>query len=258
MLKKTVLFMLSIFVFCFWIDSAFSTETNDPNMKALLKMAQKISKAKAFSVSLRMGYDVVQEDGEKIEFNEIRQIKLKRPGFIRVEGTKSNGEKVGLVFDGNVMTQYNLKQKVYAQLEKKSDLDGLIHYAVSTLSIRIPLARMLVTTFPDELKRICKEVYFVERDVVVAKKPTRHYAGRTDDVDLQVWIADDNLPRRLVITYKKEDGEPQFWADFKDWNLSPKFSKKDFSFVPEKGMERIPILIPVRKKGSENTGGEKK
>jgi len=258
MFKKTVFSMLSVFVFCFWINSAFSMDTNDPDMKVLLTMAQKISKAKAFSVTLRMGYDVVQGDGEKIEFNEIRQIKLKRPGFIRVDATKSNGERAGLVFDGNVMSQYNLQQKVYAQLEKKSDLDGLIHYAVSTLNIRIPLARMLVTTFPDELKRICKEAYFVERDVVVAEMPTRHYVGRTDDVDFQVWIADDNLPRRLVITYKTENGEPQFWADFKDWNLSPRFSERDFNFVPEKGMERLPILIPIREKGSENTGGEKK
>ncbi len=246
---KKYTFFLALFFLCFFVNPIVYASNNGSAKESLIKMAQKIANLKSFSVSLRMGYDVLQDNGEKIEFNEIRELKIKRPSFIRVSATRSDGEQVGLFYDGKVMTQFNLNEKVYAQLEKKMDLDSFIHYAVSTLKIRVPLARMLVSTFPSDLKRLCKEADFVERDVVVADVSTNHYVGRTEDVDFQVWIADDDLPRRLIITYKKEDGQPQFWADFKKWDINPKFSKREFVFKPQRDMEKIPILIPVEDKG---------
>ena len=248
-MHKKHTFLLA-FLFSLFLINPIAYASNSGSAKdSLIKMANKIASFKSFSVTLRMGYDVLQDNGEKIEFNEIRNLKIKRPSFISVSATRSDGEQVGLLYNGEVMTQFNLNEKVYAQLEKKMDLDNFIHYAVSTLKIRVPLARMLTSTFPSDLKRLCKEAYYVERDVVVADVPTAHYAGRTEDVDFQVWIADDNLPRRLIITYKKEEGQPQFWADFKKWDINPRFSREDFVFEPKKGMEKIPILIPVKNEG---------
>jgi hypothetical protein len=60
--------------------------------------------------------------------------------------------------------------------------------------------------------------------------PCDHLAVRTaGGVDFQVWIAqgDEPLPRRIVITYKDENGQPQFWADFSNWNLAPELVVRD-------------------------------
>jgi len=43
----------------------------------------------------------------------------------------------------------------------------------------------------------------------------------------------------VVITYKKLDGRPQFWAQFSDWNLKPKVSDKLFRVTPPEGAVKI-------------------
>jgi hypothetical protein len=55
-----------------------------------------------------------------------------------------------------------------------------------------------------------------------------------DKEDVQVWIArgDEPVPRRIVITYRQIEGQPQFWAQFTDWNFSPELSDTTFTFSP--------------------------
>ena len=77
-------------------------------------------------------------------------------------------------------------------------------------------------------------------------------AGSTPDVDFQMWIGDDRLLRRLVITYPDAPGEPQMRADFSDWNFAPAASDAVFTFYPPDGAEKIPTLLPP---GSKALGG---
>ena len=88
-------------------------------------------------------------------------------------------------------------------------MDGAIRYAVGELGVRFPLARMLVTSFPQEMSRLTTGIDFVERNTL-GPVGTDHIAGRTDDLDYQVWIRDDNLPTRIVLTYRNAPGQPQF------------------------------------------------
>jgi hypothetical protein len=76
--------------------------------------------------------------------------------------------------------------------------------------------------------------------------PTDHLAVRTPDVDLQLWIAKgpQPLPRRVVITYRNDPGQPQFRADLYDWQIAPKFDADAFAFTPPADAERINYLAP--------------
>ena len=58
---------------------------------------------------------------------------------------------------------------------------------------------------------------------------------------MQLWVAqgDQPLPCRLVITYRAAEGQPQFWAQFSDWNLSPDVSDAQFVFTPPEGAAKI-------------------
>ena len=105
-----------------------------------------------------------------------------------------------------------------------------------------------------DLERLSSEVEFVEHNEL-GTPPTDHIAGRTAEVDYQVWIASDNLPRRIVITYKNAPGQPQFWANLSDWNLAPQMSRDAFTFVPPSGAEQIPTLLPPGKTDSARVRG---
>jgi hypothetical protein len=226
--------------------------------KQLMEMATKMAETKQFSFSMRLGYDAVQKSGQKIEFSESRKILVSRPNHIRVDTQQSDGDTGGLLFDGKVITLFNTTENVYSQTKRPGDLDAAMRYAVGYMGVRVPLARMLVTTFPTELQKLINNADYVEQNMLGAI-PTSHIAGRTESVDYQFWIAEDNLPRRIILTYKNEPGQPQFWAEFTDWNLSLKVSDRSFSFTPPKEAEKIPTVLPAAgtKSMSKMKGGSR-
>jgi len=115
----------------------------------------------------------------------------------------------------------------------------------------LPMARMFVTTFPQDLEKQLTAISYVEEDVLF-DVPTDHLAARSAEVDLQLWVAqgEQPLPRRVILTYKNAPGRPQFRADLSDWDLSPKVAADSFSFVPPAGAEQIPFIAPQRQKAS--------
>jgi hypothetical protein len=77
------------------------------------------------------------------------------------------------------------------------------------------------------------------------RTPRDHVALRTDDTELQLWVAqgDEPLLQRIVITYRDEPGEPSFAAEFRDWKLDKRSSDRDFRWDPPKDAERIPFAL---------------
>ena len=71
------------------------------------------------------------------------------------------------------------------------------------------------------------------------------------------------------LTYTKDKGEPQFRAQFSDWNLAPTVTEATFATAPPPGAQRIAFLAEMprsaapkpatkSKSGSSATPGEKK
>ena len=229
-------------------------------MPILKKMSEYLAQAGRFSVVVRDGYDVVQESGQKIEFGEVRKFTLSRPDNLRIEFERSNGEKGLVLFDGKEITVYQANENIYASTSKPGTLDDAIKYAVGDLKIRFPLAMMLLSTFPSELDSRVVSADYVEK-TTIADVPCDHLAARTaQGVDFQVWVAqgDQPVPRRIVITYLGETGQPQFWADLADWNLAPDVSDALFAFTPPNGAERIQFLAEVRNLATKATSKNKK
>ena len=222
--------------------------------KLFMDMAKTLAEAEQFSVTMLMSYDAVQESGQKIEFSEQRDIIIRRPDHLRNDALQSDGDKKLLIVDGETITMYSETENVYCRISHAGGVDEQIKFAGGNLGIRIPLARMLLTTLPEELRKLNFVAQYVERDVLTSP-PTDHIVASSADVDCQVWIAGDKLPRRIVLTYKNEPGQPQFRADFSKWNLAPGISETTFSFTPPEGAERIPALLPGPLSGGKNEKG---
>ena len=60
-------------------------------MSILKKMSEFLAAAERFSVTIRDGYDVVQESGQKIEFREVRNVTVSRPDRLRIDVERSDG-----------------------------------------------------------------------------------------------------------------------------------------------------------------------
>src|SRR5215471_1644234 len=92
-------------------------------MTILKNMSEYLAKAERFSVTIRDGYDAVQESGQKIEYGEVRKVTVSRPDRVRFEIERSDGEKGLVIFDGKEITVYTAKKNVYATLSKPGTLD---------------------------------------------------------------------------------------------------------------------------------------
>jgi hypothetical protein len=230
----------------------------------LLRMAGFLARTPRFSVNIQGSYDVLQESGQTIEFGESRRVTVSRPNHLRVDVEHSDGEKHLMLYDGKEITVFSPSRNVYAQASKSGGIDAAITYFLKDLHMRLPLAALLLSRFPEEIQRRTQSLNYVERTEIEGR-PTHHLAGRTETVDYQIWIAEgaQPFPLRAVLTYKNAEGQPQFRAEFYDWNLAPEVEDSQFAFTPPNGARKIAFLahLPqIELQGArtpKQTGGQK-
>jgi hypothetical protein len=226
-----------------------------PDARALLiKMGEFIGNTPRLSVTVRSSYDTVQTSGDKIEWNEVRTLTLSRPDRLRIETEKSNGARTLVLFDGKTISVYDEAGRAYSQTLQPGGIDETLVYFVRDLGMRLPLALFFVSHAGTALDRRVRSVEYVEKTGILGA-PAHQLVGRTDTVNFQIWIADGDqpLPQRLVLTYPKAPGQPQFRAQFVGWNLAPEAPDSLFAFAPPAGATRIPFAAALAQAGRAAT-----
>ena len=222
------------------------TESQRDARELLDGMGEYLAGLKAFSMTIVAGYDAVQSNGQKIEFSERHKLTLDRPTRLRMEQVTSDGRHDLVLFDGRQMTVLDGDTGAYAQAPQPDTVDDAIIYFVRDLKLRMPLAPLVLTHLPIELKHRFKNVDQVETTDLLGVL-THHLAAQSSTVDLQVWVTDGPraLPMRIVLTYKKEPGQPQFWATFSSWNTHPKITNEMFEFHRPKNAHQVVFAVQV-------------
>jgi hypothetical protein len=218
-----------------------AASARDPQAMAMLqRMADFLSRAQRFSVTTEIAFDVVQSSGEKLEFGETRKFVIRRPDGARIDTTKRDGATSGFRFDGQEIAVFNTKEQVYATAPKPGTVDQAIAYFINDLDMRFPLAQLFSAQLAEALPAQMRTANNIGLERIMGV-PCEHLAFQGNQADLQLWMAqgDQPLPCRLVITYKAAEGQPQFRAQFSDWNLSPDVPDTLFAFTPPEGATKI-------------------
>jgi hypothetical protein len=227
----------------------------DPHaMEIVQKMAERIVAADRFSLSGEIAWDVVQSDGETLEFGATRELVMQRPDRLRVDIDLREGGKRLLLYDGKQVVLEDLAQNVYATTPRSGPVDDVVEFVSDRLGIPVALSEFLSPDLPKLLEEHVTLASDVG-DATVDGVRCHHVALRNDIVGMQLWIGqDDSLPRRITITYEHETGRPQFRARFTGWDLTPHVSDATFAFDPPKGAEKIafaPRPVAGKKGGSK-------
>ena len=221
---------------------AKSTPAPEVDKKAvavLKRSAGFIAKTKRLGLSANIGFDVLQASGRKLEFGMTGKLTIRRPDRLRMESVRRDGTRRTLFFDGKKITLIGAGENVYARVAKPGNLDAALEYIQGALGVPMPLANFLYSDPVSVLaSKIGSASYLGES--LIAGVSCEHLAISNDQVDFQIWIAkgDQPLPRRLVITFKHDAGQPQFRSQI-TWDLSPAVPDSVFAFKPPKGAERI-------------------
>jgi hypothetical protein len=122
------------------------------------------------------------------------------------------------------------------------NLDEALDTASEKFGIEIPLEDFIVS---DPYKNAMKDATWGKYlgPVTVLGVPCEHLVFTRGPVDWQVWIQDGPrpVPRKFVITYKDEEGSPQFTAILSDWDFETKLPDFVFQFAPSPGMAKIEV-----------------
>lgn len=208
----------------------------------LTRMTDFISAAPAYSIVAVMGHEVLQSNGQMLEFGSNIKVSLRRPSQAIVRFDNRDGENATIILDGDTISVFSTigKDHAYDVTRQPGDIDASFVFLAEQLGAADQLHHFFSIDLTESMKSMAKSGYYVG-EATIAGILCDNLALRNEDEDVQLWVAkgDKPVPRRIVVTYKNLDGQPQFWAQFEDWNFLPNLSETSFSYSPPAHGKRI-------------------
>lgn len=234
---------------CLWALSARAADVKptdakpiDPSADKLLKrMGDYLGQAPFFSVNAEIWQDVELGSGQQVQVGRTVDLQVRRPDHFHaaVRSARRNRE---LFYDGKSLTLLNRVQNFYGSIPAPATLDQALDTASDRFGIEMPLEDLVVSDpYQSAMQKIVSG-----RDigpVTVLGTPCEHLAFSLGAVDWQIWIEDGMkpVPRKIVITYKDEEGTPEYTAIFSNWDFQTKLPDFVFTFEPPPGASKIDI-----------------
>jgi hypothetical protein len=200
---------------------------------ALTRMGQTL-RAEQFSFQARTIRVYSDANGYPLHIFHTLKVTVHRPSRLLAEVTGDDGT-TKLVFDGKRIIVYSAAAKKYASISvPEGTIAGMLKEAVGRLGIDFPLADLL-TDAPDKAFLTGVTEGTVVNTVTIDGVPCLHmFFSQPPGIELELWVekSDQSLPRRLIVTYRSLPGQPNFIAEFSDWNFNIHPSDADFAFQP--------------------------
>jgi hypothetical protein len=210
--------------------------------EALKAMSKYLGGLKTYSFQVEEFFDDVQDDGQKLQYSNQRKIVVSRPNKVagEAEGDTANSR---FYYDSKTVTVFDRAQKTYAVAQVPGTIDAMLDEMHEKYGTQQPLADFL---FSDPYKVFTEHVRSGTYVGLhhVGKGKCHHLAFQQRILDWQIWIeaGDKPLPRKLVITFKRQAGEPQYTAIIHRWDVGPKVTAETFAFQPPPGVRKVDFL----------------
>ena len=208
----------------------------------MARMTDFISAAPAFSFVSDTGREVLQKNGHMLEFGSQLTLAIQRPSKAIGRFESRNGDMSITVLDGETLSVYVAIDDIYAYdaTRQPGDIDASLGFLAKQIGVPRQLRDFFSKDLTASLGSAVRSGYYVGQSMISGVM-CDHLALRGEKEDVQVWIArgDEPVPRRIVITYRQLEGQPQFWAQITEWNLSPELSDTTFTFSPPEDAEHF-------------------
>lgn len=222
-----------------------ATSDVDPEALAILQRATaRITAAQGLRVQARALYDVVQEDGLKLQFGRRGDLRLRRPDRVALVRDQDDGSTRHAYYDGQTFTVFDVEPNVYGQYAVPATIDETLDFLELELGATLPFADLLY----NDLSHLGENASAaaVVGESRVGDWVCDQLVFRGEDLDWQVWVERGEEPvlRKLLVTYKKLEGMPQHMVELDGWDFEAKLPDEAFAFVPPPGSEQIATLAP--------------
>jgi len=229
----------------------------DPQADELMRrMGDYLAQAQFFSVNAEIWQDAQLASGQRVQAGRTVDLQVRRPNRFHAE-VRSPRRNRGLYYDGKTITVLNRVENFYGSIPAPGALDEALDTACERFGITMPLEDVIVSD-PYQ-NAIHKAVSGTDLGpVTVLGVPCEHLAFSLGMVDWQIWIeaGAKPVPRKIVITYKDEDGAPQYTAIFSNWDFETKLPDFLFNFEPPSGVTKISVAEIKAENQTQKSGGK--
>ena len=210
--------------------------------KSLLKaMSDYLAAQKAISFDFDTSLEIVTAELQKIALASSGTVTVNRPDKMRA--TRSGGfADVEMVFDGKMLTVFDKAGNRYGQIEVPETIDHLIGELRDKYGRPVSGADLLESNVYDVLTSSTVDLKDLGSGVIHGVE-CDHLAGRPNEVDWQIWIAqgDRPYPCRYIVTSKLLTGAPQYSVDIMDWKAGAEVASVDFSLKNAAGAKKMDL-----------------
>ena len=204
-------------------------------------MSDCLGGAKFFSVKAEIWQDVELRSGQRVQAGRNVEVQVRRPDRLHAE-VHSTRRNRAMYYDGKSLTLANRAQNFYGSVPVPDSLDKALDAAAEHFGLAMPLEDFLVSNpYKSAMEQVTAGTDL--GPVTVLGVSCEHLAFSRGTIDWQIWIEDGprSVPRKFVITYKDEEGSPQFTAIFSDWDFQTPLPDFLFKFDPPLGASKIDV-----------------
>ena len=205
----------------------------------LKKMGEFLAGLPHFALEAEETFDEIPDGQLRRQLTNVRRVAVERPNHVAADATGDTLNRASW-YDGRTVTVLDKEHNVYATIEAPGTIDATFDKLADEYGVELPLADFL---FADPYAVLMEGVTYgrylgLHQAAGVA---CHHLAFSQDTIEWQIWIdaGDKPLPRKLVISYVQEPGEPQYSAVIRRWNLESKVPEGLFTFEAPEGARKI-------------------
>jgi hypothetical protein len=221
-------------------------DLRDPEALAELKRATDFLTAlPRFHIKAAVAYDVIQEDGRRLQFEKHGDIYLQRPDRLFAEVRLDDGRHRQFWYDGKTLSFAERSRNLHTRIKTPPTIDATLDMLEGLFNDPMPLADLLYSDL-SPLDQRALEADIVG-DSLVSGRPCLHLAFRGETVDWQIWVEQGATPfiRKVAISYREVPGTPQVVSVLDLWETPERFSDGLFTFAAPAGSQWVDVLVPM-------------
>ena len=219
---------------------AYAQQIEPEADKILRAMADYVAGLKAFTVNYDADDEVVDMEGQKLQYSASGSVALERPGKLHVS-RKGAFVDAELTFDGKTISIHGKEANVYGQLESPGPtIDDAVEEVRAATGFDASGADLFAADPYGVLTEDATKGVYVGTGPVGGVE-CDHLAFRNPRVDWQIWVqkGDQPLPLKYVITTKWVTGAPQYALRLSNWNVAPQIDQARFTFTAPDGATKL-------------------
>lgn len=183
----------------------------------------------------------LDESGQPLHIFHTLKVAVRRPHWLAVQSTGDDGSH-DLFYDGKSVSVFFPDRKQYAVIAAAGDISSALGEVHNKLVIDFPLVDFFSEAPDKSFLSGVTSGWQVGTNMVDGVECRHLFFSQRGGIDLELWIENNDaaIPHRLIVTYRLLPGQPEFIAEFVNWNaVHP--SEAEFTFRPPAGATKIEL-----------------